>query len=244
VGKLGKNMISIVTGTLNREHLIPHIIKNTVDSSENVELILVDGGELNNETSKYIKNLNHPRIKLIEFGARSSYPHFMNLGINHAKYDWVCQWNDDCLLSNNWDDVIKELTTEHDFYLFNWKYGNIEDLHNENWLDGEYGDKWWFICDNYDTTGHIVVNYGIYNKKIFKEIGMYNNEFKYYFADADMTLRAFLFGYKYKVLRNIKVLSLNTDKQAIHYNDDERIYEKNRIEYKNKILNKNNEFLK
>ena len=73
---------------------------------------------------------------------------------------------------------------------------------------------------------------------------MYNNEFKYYFADADMTLRAFLFGYKYKVLRNIKVLSLNTDKQAIHYNDDERIYEKNRIEYKNKILNKNNEFLK
>ena len=46
-----------------------------------------------------------------------------------------------------------------------------------------------------------------------------------------------------ELLRNIKVLSLNTDKQAIHYNDDERIYEKNRIEYKNKILNKNNEFL-
>ena len=43
---------------------------------------------------------------------------------------------------------------------------------------------------------------------------------------------------------NIKVLSLKTDKQAIHYNDDERIYEKNIIEYKNKILNKNNEFLK
>lgn len=243
-GKIGKNMISIVTGTYNRSHLLPHIVKNTVDSSDNVELVLVDGGNANNESCKYIKSLNNPKIKLIELGERSSYPHFMNIGIENSKYEWICQWNDDCLLSNSWEDVIKELSEDFDFYLFNWKYGNIEDLYNQDWLLGEHGDRYWYICDNYNTTGHIVVNYGIYSKKVFREIGMYNSEFKYYYADSDMTLRAHLFGYKHKTLRHVKVLSLNTDKTAIHYFDDERKYEKNRAEYKNKFLNEHNVFLK
>ena len=58
-------MISIVTGTLNRCYLLENLIKNTVDSSDKLELILVDGGS-SDGTLEYIKNLNHPRIKLME----------------------------------------------------------------------------------------------------------------------------------------------------------------------------------
>ena len=67
-------MLSIVTGTLNRVNLLPKIIKNTVDSNNKLELVLVDGGSTDG-TIDYIKKLNHPRIKLIEVGGRSSYPH-------------------------------------------------------------------------------------------------------------------------------------------------------------------------
>jgi GT2 family glycosyltransferase len=87
------------------------------------------------------------------------------------------------------------------------------------------------------------MNYGIYNKKIFREIGMYRNEFKYYYADGDMTRRAHLFGYKHKTLKNIKVCSLEVEKKAIQSNDY-GVYETCHQEYKNKFLNPNIEFLK
>ena len=240
-------MISIVTGTLNRKSFLPDLIKNTVDANDKLELVLVDGGSTDG-TIEYIKNLNHPNIKFIEVGSRSTYPHFMNLGIKNSKYEFICQWNDDVLLVNDWSEVISELDNEHDFYLFNWKYGNNSDINNEEWITGKnhpnQKNKGWCIVDEYESIGEIIMNYGIYNKKIFREIGMYNSEFQYYFADGDMSRRAFLFGYKYKNLSNIKVCSLETEKRANYDNFGEGIYNRCHDEYKNKFLNPNIELLK
>ena len=69
-----KDKISIVSGTLDRRRLLPGLIENTVDSNEELELILVDGGSKDG-TQDYIKSLNHPRIKFIEVGRRSCYAH-------------------------------------------------------------------------------------------------------------------------------------------------------------------------
>jgi glycosyltransferase involved in cell wall biosynthesis len=236
-------MISIVTGTFNRKFLLEKVIDNTVNKCNKLELILVDGGSTDG-TIEYIKSLSHPKIKLIEVGERSTYPHFMNLGIKNSSYEWVCQWNDDALLVNEWDEVIHELDNEHDFYLFNWKYGSIEDMSLDSWLLPTENSHGWFICDAYDSHGEIVINYGIYNKKIFREIGMYSSEFKYYFADGDMTRRAYLFGYKYKSLNHIKVCSIHTPKNAYLTDGEAGIYFKNHEEYKNKIINNKIEFLK
>ena len=132
-------MISIVTGTLNRKNLLPNIIKNTVEIYDKLELILVDGGSTDG-TINYINNLKNPKIKLIEVGGRSSYPHFMNLGIKNAKYDIICQWNDDALLVNDWEDVLKEIKEDYDVYHFNWKYGSINDINNDKWnIIGTHG---------------------------------------------------------------------------------------------------------
>lgn len=230
-------MISIVTGTLNRKIFLPKLIENTIENNNNLELILVDGGSTDG-TIDFIKNLNNDKIKLIEVGNRSSYPHFMNIGIENAKYDLICQWNDDVILINKWSDVLDEISEEYDVYHFNWKYGNIEDINNQNWKSsGTHGKNGWCLTEN-------VVNYGIYNKKVFKEIGMYNNEYQYYYADGDMTKRSLYFGYKHKLLENIKVCSIITPKTAIHYGNDKSIYEKNLNYYKNKILPKTIEYLK
>jgi GT2 family glycosyltransferase len=240
-------MISIVTGTLERLEFLPDLIKNTVDSHEKLELVLIDGGELNNSTSTYIKQLNHPRIKLIEVGGRSSYPDFMKLGIEHATHELVCQWNDDVLLVNSWDDVISEIEDGYDFYLFNWKYGNKSDMLDDDWITGRYHEnqknKGWCIVDEYDTIGEITMNYGIYRKNIFREIGMYHPDFKYYYADSDMSIRAHLFGYKHKALTHIKVCSLCPEKKAIHYNSDYSTWVNLHNEYKNKFLNDRHTFL-
>jgi glycosyltransferase involved in cell wall biosynthesis len=232
-------MISIVTGTLNRLHLLPNLIENTVNSNKLLELVLVDGGSIDG-TIDYIKKLNHPRIKFIEIGNRSSYPHFMNIGIENSTYEWVCQWNDDVLLSNDWNEIICELSDDCDFYLFNWKYGVKDDLKNELWLSGgDVADANGGFClvDAYETHEIIIMNYGIYNKKIFREIGMYNDEYQYYFADSDMSLRSHLFGYKHKTLINVKVCSLKHEsKTAFFTPDSENIYNNFHTQYKNKVL--------
>ena len=112
-------MISIVTGTLNRLELLKKVIQNTVDSNKDIELVLVDGGSTDG-TIDYIKELKNERINLIEIGGRSYYWHYMNIGIKNSKFDYICQWNDDVLLENNWTDVMDELSNDYDMYLFSW----------------------------------------------------------------------------------------------------------------------------
>ena len=87
------------------------------------------------------------------------------------------------------------------------------------------------------------MNYGLYRKKIFKEIGMYNPEYQYYCADGDMSYRAYAFGYKVKELRNIRVCSLPTGKVAIPYQSDKDAYDRNLSLYKQKILPESLQYL-
>jgi glycosyltransferase involved in cell wall biosynthesis len=220
-------MISIVTGTLDRIHYLKDVIKNTVNSNDKLELVLVDGGSTDG-TIEYIKSLNHPRINFIEFGKRSYYWDYMNIGIKHSKYEYICQWNDDVLLENNWDDVILELNENIDFYLFSWN---------------ERIDRYVI----YDTDTEFVMNYGIYNKNIFRNVGLYNNSYKYYYCDGDMSYRAKSFGFSYKKLFNIRCKSLTTHIQKKAYMENQQIEESNYFsclrDYDNKVLPSNIEFL-
>ena len=235
-------MISIVTGTLNRLGMLPTLIENTVLSDERLELVLVDGGSTDG-TIDYIKQLNHPQIKLIEVGGRSSYPHFMNLGIQAATHEVICQWNDDVILYNEWSEVFMELQSNHDFYLFNWKYGSYDDIKNPEWMKGVDHHDGWCLCNIADSGGEIVMNYGLYKKKIFREIGMYNPEYRYYCADGDMAYRAHAFGYKVKDLRHIRVCSLPVGKVATSHPEDHSIYQKNIDLYRQKILPESLQYL-
>lgn len=235
-------MISIVTGTLNRIGLLPTLIENTVLSDDRVELVLVDGGS-EDGTINYIKELAHPQIKLVEVGHRSPYPHFMNLGIQNTTYDIICQWNDDVILCNEWVEVIIEAQSKHDFYLFNWKYGSLGDTKNPDWLKGRNHTDGWCLCNNAIYGGEIVMNYGLYRKKIFREIGMYNPEYQYYCADGDMAYRAYQFGYEVKDLNHIKVCSLPTSKVATSHPSDHLIYHQNMNLYQQKILPESLQYL-
>ena len=195
-------MLSIVTGTLDRVSLLPQLIANTVDANPLIELVLVDGGS-SDGTVDYIKSLKHPRIKLIECGKRSYYWDYMNIGIQESSYEWVCQWNDDVILETGWDSITQELSQKDtkDFYIFSWK-------ENSDYI----------IIEN---EKELVMNYGIYNKRIFREIGMYDSSFKYYFCDGDMSFRAKEFGYSYSKMYDVKCNSLTRG------NDQKKAYMEN-----------------
>jgi glycosyltransferase involved in cell wall biosynthesis len=231
-------MISIVTGTLNRVHLLGGLIKNTIGANKDLELVLVDGGSTDG-TLEAIKALNHPRIKLIEIGKRSPYHHYMNIGIRAASHDYICQWNDDVLLVNDWSEVIRQLDNSG-VYIFNWKYGKAGDHTNSEWLKGNQHSDNWFISNSKkeDGAGDICLNYGIYHKDVFKSLGMYDSRFKYYYTDADMAERVWHSKkFNIKTLRDIKVFAFSdVPKIAIHFQDDEKIYSENILRYKQGIF--------
>jgi len=207
-------MISIVTGTINRKEYLPELVKNTVERGDNIgiELVLVDGGSTDG-TIEYLEELNHPNIKLIKHGERSSYPHYMDLGIENASYDLVCQWNDDVLLVNTWEDVLAQIDDEHDAYIFNWKTGSILDMKDPEWLKCDFPrDNEWIIINNIDLSyplgaenvGELCMNYGIYKKDVFKKYGGYNKRYRYYYSDAEMAVRSYYAGCEFKNLLDIR----------------------------------------
>lgn len=222
-------MISIVTGTLNRSEFLEDLINNTVNQNEHIELVLVDGGSTDG-TIDQIKTLDHPRIKLIEVGQRSSYPHYMNLGIQNASHDYICQWNDDVLLCGTWEDVIQEIKSGHDAYLFNWKEGKIESLNDPEWLECKgMRDNGWIIINNAEyqypqsageKNKEVCMNYGIYKKDVFRRYGLYNTAYQYYCSDSEMAMRAYHSGAKFKTCFDIKVCVLPAEKRAIMINED------------------------
>jgi glycosyltransferase involved in cell wall biosynthesis len=188
--------ISVVTGTLNRRSFLPGLIENTVGGDERIELVLVDGGS-NDGSLEYLRELKNPRIRLIEVGHRSSYPHFMNAGVRAATHEWICQWNDDVLLLTPWRKVFDALD-ESMVYLFAWRKEKKR----------RFGFHRWNLVNTKkaDGSGEIVMNYGIYHKDVFRIIGLYNNAFHFYCADGDMAQRAWHFGYAVKNLPGIHVL--------------------------------------
>lgn len=214
-----ENKISVVTGTLNRKWLLSQVVDNTVFADDRIELVLVDGGSTDG-TIDFIKGLEEPRIKLIEVGGRSSYPHFMNLGIRNASHELVAQWNDDVVMQNSWQDVFDEID-DSDFYVFSWAYADESGT--------RLGDHWNIVADK----SNIVMNYGIYHKRVFRKVGMYDPKFKFYYADGDMSFRAREFGFKPKILGHINICSIQTNKLGKGSKDDRDAYNTNLQIYRN-----------
>lgn len=240
-------MISIITGSYNRLNNIKRLISNTVDANNLLELVIVDGGSTDG-TVEYLQNLNNKNIKFIDYGKRSSYPHFSNLAIQNSKFDYICQWDDDALMINGWDEVIETLNNNiYDFHIFNWKLGNLEDYLDSSWLLGNTAENNWNLEDKTEgqqETEVLTMNYGIYNKKIFKEIGMYNTRFNFWYADGDLSNRAYHFGYKHKSHRDIKVFVFDSEKNKTYVKKDLKIYQKNLAKYKKQKLTRGIEYFK
>lgn len=200
-------MLSIYTGTLNRKYLLPNLLENTVLSNDKLELVLVDGGSTDG-TIEYIKEVNHPRVKMIEIGHRTSCPHFVNLAIKSSTYDYVCQWNDDTLLVNDWSEVIQEIQDPNfDSWIFSWQYLPLNELKNKKMHDSMQ----WNLSNSKanDPNGEIVLNYGVFRKDLFRKFGLFDTNFHFYYSDGELTHRFYEQGVRFKNCHNIRVASIS-----------------------------------
>lgn len=225
-------MISIVTGTLNRRILLPNLIANTVDANVCLELVLVDGGSTDG-TLEYLDSLSHPRIKVVRVGQRSSYPHFMNLGIRTASHELICQWNDDVLLQTSWSDVLEAVKeNEVDAWIFSWQYVPLDKVNDKSYCDSLK----WNLYNQKPTNPHgeIVMNYGVYRKELFRKFGMFDPQFHFYYADGELSHRFYTRGAKFKDCADIRVASIEgvgktTGPAPMHHLDYYNMCKKNHM---------------
>ena len=228
------NKLSIVTGTLNRLNLLPGLLENTIYQNENIELVIVDGGSTDG-TVEYLDSINHPRLKKIFIGHRSHYWHYMNIGIKESTHEWICQWNDDVLMLNDWSEILSKLNAQdHQMYVFSWKE--------------EYHDDYFIINTDDETLDHYkegqsfgnpltVMNFGIYHKDVFRKVGLYDSSYIFYYCDGDMSARAQYAGFKCLKMYEVRCKSLSVNyKNAYHVNLAEEMqnYRNKLNEYKEK----------
>jgi GT2 family glycosyltransferase len=102
-------MISIITSVhnqLNMNKLFYETLKE--NTSLPFELIIID----NNSTDGSRQFFKEIADVLITNDANYSYPHCQNQGIALAKYDYLAFFNNDIIVSENWDKKILQIMTD------------------------------------------------------------------------------------------------------------------------------------
>lgn len=94
-------MISIITPTYNRAHLLPRMIKSVIaQSSQDWELIIMDDGSTD-DTEAVVKSYNDSRIKYF-FTENSGAADKRNKGSELAKSDYIILLDSDDEVKSNW----------------------------------------------------------------------------------------------------------------------------------------------
>lgn len=214
--------ISIIIPNLNGEEILPTCLdslKAAIDISKiSTEIILVDNAS--SDTSPEIfttfcqKNkINH---QLLNFTKNYGFSGAINMGVEASRFDWVLVCNNDLKVDKNWLLLISKLLTT---YLPTNKLAAISGtvLNYDGSRFESQGLKFYYSgkCDNISNgqpyspsflegrgSGGGFEIWGasaaltLYNKKIFIEVGGFDENFFAYLEDVDLSFRLNKVGYK------------------------------------------------
>lgn len=94
-------MISIITAIHNQLE-VNKIFYNSLKKStfNSFELIILDNNSTDGSSDYFAEKSD---VKVIKTGANYNYPYCQNLGINHSKHEILCFFNNDIVLTKDWD---------------------------------------------------------------------------------------------------------------------------------------------
>lgn len=185
-------------------------IKKCIDSLEqqtykDFETIFVDNGSLDGSRS-YMKD-NYPQIRFIPLDKNYGFSTAVNVGIKESKGEYVVLLNNDTEVEKDW---LENLVTciESDQQIFSCSSKMIR--YHERHLIDDAGDQYsvlgWakkrgdgksvFLYDENKQVFSACAGAAIYRRSIFKEIGLFDENFFAYMEDVDIGYRANIYGYK------------------------------------------------
>lgn len=100
-------MISIITSIFNQKPMNELFYNSLIQNTKNhFELIIIDNNSTDGSKEFFEKQKN---TVVIENDGNYNYPYCQNIGIEAAHYDLLCFFNNDIVLSKNWDEKVLHL---------------------------------------------------------------------------------------------------------------------------------------
>lgn len=200
--------IAVVVPTLNSIDDIKECIPSLKKQSVFCDIIVVANGTTDG-TQRYL-SLEHPEVTVLSYLQPLGFAGAVNAGIRHAvenKYTHIALLNNDAIADRKWLEFLVELAdTDEKIGIVTSKIKH----YSGDKLDstGDYYTTWFLpyprgrnVRDKgqYDKIEEITSASGgasLYKVDLFKDIGLFDEDFFAYYEDVDISLRAHHAGWK------------------------------------------------
>lgn len=219
--------ISIIIPNLNGEEFLPDCLeslKEAIDQAKiSIEIILVDNASSDTSPEIFTSFCQNHKIKyqLLQLKKNYGFAGAVNRGVEVAKSDWVLVCNNDLKMDNKWLFIINKTLNNQNSKILNSKMAAITGtvLNYDGSRFESQGLKFYYSgkCDNISNNKQYSPSFlqgrgsgggfeiwgasaalTIYNKKIFNQVGGFDEDFFAYEEDVDLSLR--LHNLRYQTL--------------------------------------------
>jgi GT2 family glycosyltransferase len=198
-------MVSIIIPNYNGRHFLKECLESVVAAMQPTdEVIVVDNGSTDGSQG-YIQD-SFPQVRLIENSWNTGFSHAVNQGIRQAAGDYVFLLNNDTFIEKEAiRHLVEAIETDETVLSVN---GLMLDYLRRDRLDGA-GDSLtifgWAYRRKMDylnagiKSQRVFSSCGgatLYRRKIFDEIGYFDEDYFAYYEDVDIGFRGNVHGYK------------------------------------------------
>ncbi len=202
--KNGKVSVIIVNwnGKQHLEECLTSLSKQTFKASE---IILVDNGSVD-ESIEFVEK-NFPAVKVVRLDKNQGFCRGNNIGLQHARGDFIALLNNDTLLDMQWLEELYRAMTKHSHVgtcascIVNYYSRDVMDTAGDGFDLCGVGYK---IGEGMPVTKFQKERYvfgacagaALYRRSMIDEIGFFDERFFAIGEDLDLSFRALLAGYK------------------------------------------------
>lgn len=197
----------VVIPNLNGEDLIAECLSSLEAQSVKCEIVIVDNNS--SDGSVDIIEKRFPKVSLIKNTDNLGFAGGVNTGIRYAldhEADAIALFNNDAVADKNWLKNLADVTTASNAGVVTGKLVRDDKKHFDSTGDfystrgiGFPRGRNEVDTGQYNEAGQVFGASGgasLYNAKMLKEIGLFDERFFAYFEDVDISFRAQLAGWK------------------------------------------------
>ncbi len=202
-----KTKVVVVIPNWNGEDYISDCLQSLEKQTLKPDILVVDNNSVDNSV-KIIKD-NHPRVELLEFSDNAGFAGGVNRGIKPSleQYKYIALLNNDAVADSKWLEKLVAVADEKpNAGIITGKFMRIDKKHIDS--TGDFYTIWGMPYprdrneidsgqrDNIEPVFGATGGASLYSTEMFKEIGIFDEDFFAYYEDVDISFRAQLAGWK------------------------------------------------
>ncbi len=203
-----KPLISIIILNWNGKSHLKECVESVLSTEyKPVEILVVDNGS----TDRSLEDVqDYDRVHIIRNPTNLGYAAGNNVGVRHATGEYVVTLNNDIIVEADWlnepirylerDSSIAIVSCRQMNYFERNKVDALYQVVEPHLLLGRFGHGQRYVDDPLFTKPGIVIGANgasaIYRRKVFLQLGGFNEHFFAYHEECDLQMRAFFRGYR------------------------------------------------